>query len=444
MSKSKGKGKQDFVFPDVYDPNKWMSASMKMVSSSSTQAIAGVSSTEAIAGVVEQLDEDMDLDVRCALSQSTANQRGWGTCFAAATATEMVKYITTTLFGKQTHINWALDFFANAQPPGPHEQFYDFDELFDSRQFFKVGLFQKIIQEIDDPLNQSKVLIWITIIKYLCGLRGWDIGGGGIMGMHIEMNNFLVELKKLGRQDKLTQYFHDLFSCQIIQQQSTAGRAAFGALPDIDIGGWGRACVSKVVELFFIFLARVNIVERNVFETLNISITAGEIHILYSTQKKATYALTHESLSQILKGITKYTSNGFYVPIKVTESSSSHLMVIGAVDSTKTLYIKNSWGPESTGNVFGFYEMHGIIQTTLKDVIETCMFEIGFRKFHLSKNFDLLVPTLLVPPMVVPPMVQYDESLGGKAGSIPKSKKKTRKLGKRRRNRRTSKKGRGN
>ena len=448
------------VFPADFLPERWMSGTFGQgVKYLNNERVAeGVAVDES---VIERAVVKGTKHVLCApddgdyaaLSQSTPDQGPWGMCWAVAKASEVTKLVSIICFGRQLFTNWTKDNFAGATAPSPVESFQDFNNLFSSPdEFFRPGLFHDIITEVKNPLEQSKLLIWITMIKYFGNLNGWGNGGGSVEALHIEINKFFNKLFKELKTGNLENYFIDLFSCQLRQITDRQEFVVFS--PDerrIEIGPAGHNCVHKVTEIFTHFLSNITFEEvrqidpddpdpstKDIFyraiDTFVFTLTLDET-ICLDTRNPTEITLPSVVGNSVVKelildAIKSFNECGLYALFVTQNGGGGHAMVIGRVQDD-TLVIRNSWGSQSTGDVDGgLKEQFGIISSNFDDCLVAGKITIGLSKVTEMKTATKLLPTLVeVPPVPpVPPFAEgmlheKDDDLGG-GGIISKRQKR--------------------
>lgn len=447
------------VFPADFLPERWMSGTfgqgVKYLNNESVAEGVAVDESVIERAVVKGTKHVLcapDDDDDAALSQSTPDQGPWGMCWAVAKASEVTKLVSIICFGRQLFTNWTKDNFAGATAPSPVESFQDFNNLFSSPdEFFRPGLFHDIITQVDNSLEQSKLLIWITMIKYFGNLNGWGNGGGSVEALHIEINKFFNKLFKELKTGNLENYFIDLFSCQLRQITDRQEFVVFS--PDerrIEIGPAGHNCVHKVTEIFSHFLSNITFemvrqkdpddpdpYTKGIFyraiDTFVFTLTLDETICLDTRNptKITLPSVVGDSVVKelILDAIKSFNECGLYALFVTQNGGGGHAMVIGRVQDD-TLVIRNSWGSQSSGHVFGLPEKFGIISSNFDD----CLVGGGTIIIGLSKVTEMktakLLPTLVeVPPVPpVPPFAEgmlheKDDDLGG-GGIISKRQKR--------------------
>lgn len=432
------------VFPEDFLPERWMSGTFgqgvkyldneKATKIGDKRVAEGVDESVAVPApdLLCALDDDGD---HAALSQPTAHQRGWGMCWAVAKASEVTKLVSTICFGIQRFRNWTKNDFAGAQAPSPVESFQDFERLFNGMEFFRPGLFHDIITQVENPLEQSKLLIWITMIKYFGNLNGWENGGGSVEALHIEINKFFNKLFKELKTGNLENYFIDLFSCQLRQITDRQEFVVFS--PDerrIEIGPAGHNCVHKVTEIFTHFLSNITfemVRQKDPDDpdpsTKGIFYRAIDTFVFTLTPKKTICLdtrnpekITLDSVvgdsvvkELILDAIKRFNECGLYALFVTQNGLGGHAMIIGRVQDD-TIVIRNSWGSQSTGDLFGLKERFGIISSNFDDCLKGGgKITIGLSKVTENETATKRTPTLVeVPRLVrVPPSVEVPPSV---------------------------------
>jgi hypothetical protein len=310
-----------------------------------------------------------DLNV---ISPYTTNQRHFGFCWGAASAEIFKKNISTFIFGRQLYENWVDDVASSqiAQNPGPHDKYYDLANLFGADQYFKQGLFKEIVENVKDPFEQSNLLIWITLIKYLGNL--WrDRGPRGTREIAIEMNNFLIQLSASDPRGVILKLFTSQF------KQEHEGFKSSDAV--IQFGPYGMACIDKIVELFQQFLRN----REEFFDVYEVELKSGITDIEYGV---------------ILDAINEYTTSGLYVSCNLRDESVVHEVVIGRVREQEVV-IKNShgWnGQYSSAVCMGIPQEYGIMTVNLKEYVETGKeVLLSWTKINESRDLSLITPTLV-------------------------------------------------
>ena len=307
------------------------------------------------------------------LSPYTTNQRHFGFCWGAAAAEIFKKNISTFLFGRQLYEDWVDDVASSqiAQNPGPHDKYYDLANLFGADQYFKRGLFKEIVENVKHPFEQSNLLIWITLIKYLGNL--WrDRGPVGTGAIAIEMNNFLRQLSVSDPRGVIM----NLFTSQFKQEHE-----GFKLSDEvIQFGKDGMACIDKIVELFHQFLRN----REEFFEVYEVELQSGITDVEYRL---------------ILDAINEYTTSGLYVSCNLRHLSENHEVVIGKV-RVPDVVIKNShgWNGQYSSDVcMGIPQEFGIMKVNLKEYVEmeNNGVLVSWIKIKESPSISLIEPTLV-------------------------------------------------